>query len=1085
MSVYVCKTYFDCVERATNFVARFPIALDEPVLVICEDKLTLSVETAIAELTGGSFNVEVTSLGRYASKRLSERRYLSKEGAAMAVKKILTDIAPELTALKKAAASPSLASETGELIAQLKSAKILPDELSAATDGLEGRSAAKIRDIAKIFAAYEEFLSSNGLTDSNNALSDVSEAIACDEKLPCARVVFIGFSSITRQTADAIDEITSTAKSTDFFAVKGDNTDLYVNEFYDFVGKYDASPKMLPSSVTPEGDRILSSLFDPSAFAKSGTHTDKIHLYEATDVSDEAEYVAARIRREVIENGKRYRDIAIGAGDYSAYSLVLKRKLADYGIPFYSDEKTCLSELPISKLVDSLLRSKSGRGDLREIKNVLGNCLFISDRKISDAIIRALTVSSSTYKTFIEGKFSVGEIFADAKISLLYTFLTKLGKTDTAKNYSAAIRAFLTAAGVDENAKIAGDRLTAFASDDKAALLSSEKEAFLAVLDETENVLGDTPLSLDAYRRILLAGEEAAEMSVVQQNNDCVYAGELKNCKSKRRDILFAIGMTSDVPFVKGDSALLLDGDIADLEKLSLYVEPKLKIVNDREKEATGLALAAFGTNLILTRPALSRSGAPTAKSGVTDYFEKIFSDDVKPFTVFSASDLAVKKYSMSAARRDRADAFAFLAKRPALFSLVRLSDDFKEGATDDLSEIASLKVALARAGDADGVTACDELIGLINRDRLLKKNLPAENYFKDKTVSASALECFYSCPYKCFMRYCAGANEAATGDVKSFDYGNVLHAVAEKFVGNIKEMTSDDACRAFADATVDELLDDPSYKRFFARPDLAYSLFLTKKEAENLCVRLYREFLASGFTPVGEEVWFADWSDIKSLPLDTRRKGYRLIGKIDRVDKYGDYVRIIDYKTGHADEKIKDKRFYTGLNMQLYLYMNAFTRGKAKPAGAYYYALDDNYRGSDERRISMYGKTLNDENVIKATDSGFYENKQSEIINGAIKATKNGDGLSGSFADEISFGAYMRYAERLAEKAVDYVIDGVIVPSPYKGECAYCEFGSSCNFDPDTDSAREVPDRILPSDIEKAVAEDTAAGKGGKDDNE
>ena len=60
-----------------------------------------------------------------------------------------------------------------------------------------------------------------------------------------------------------------------------------------------------------------------------------------------------------------------------------------------------------------------------------------------------------------------------------------------------------------------------------------------------------------------------------------------------------------------------------------------------------------------------------------------------------------------------------------------------------------------------------------------------------------------------------------------------------------------------------------------------------------------------------------------------------------------------------------------------------------------------------------------------------------------------------------------------------------VTVPSPYKGECAYCEFGSSCNFDPDTDSAREVPDRILPSDIEKAVAEDTAAGKGGKDDNE
>ena len=49
MSVYICKTYFDCVERATDHVARFPINLDDPVIVFCEDKLTLEVERALAK----------------------------------------------------------------------------------------------------------------------------------------------------------------------------------------------------------------------------------------------------------------------------------------------------------------------------------------------------------------------------------------------------------------------------------------------------------------------------------------------------------------------------------------------------------------------------------------------------------------------------------------------------------------------------------------------------------------------------------------------------------------------------------------------------------------------------------------------------------------------------------------------------------------------------------------------------------------------------------------------------------------------------------------------------------------------------
>ena len=428
MSVYICKTYFDCVERATDHVARFPINLDDPVIVFCEDKLTLEVERALAKKRGGNFNAEVLSLGRYASKRLKGGKTLSKEGMAMAVKKILTDVAPELTALKKTAGSPSLASETSELIAQLKSAKIDPDELLTATENLGGRSAAKIRDIATVFSRYEKFLSESGLTDSNNALSRISEAVKDDETLGNTAVVFIGFSSITRQSAEAIDAISKAAKTTDYFAVKGENEDLFVNEFYSFVKKYDRSPTVCQSSVTDEAAKLLDGLFNPTVFSKNGKFTPKVYLYEAKDTADEAEFVARRIRRSVIEKGVRYRDVAIGVTDYDAYSIVLKRKLADYDIPYYSDEKTKLSSTPVASLVDCLFRAFSLGCDLDEVKEVIGNVLFIPDKAVSDEILRLITSDSSTYRSFIND-FNVKDEYENGKIGLLRNFLKTAKKT--------------------------------------------------------------------------------------------------------------------------------------------------------------------------------------------------------------------------------------------------------------------------------------------------------------------------------------------------------------------------------------------------------------------------------------------------------------------------------------------------------------------------------------------------------------------------------------------------------------------------------------------------------------------------------
>lgn len=1077
MAVYTCKTYFDCIEHATNAARELTKDLKRPAIIFCEDKLTLSVEEALAKKAGGSFSVEVSSFGRYVSKRLPSRNTLSKEGTAMTVKKILSRLSPELETLCRVSKSPSLATEIGELIAQLKSAKISPSELLSATDDLVGRSASKIRDVAKIFGEYEKFLTENRLTDSNNALSDMLKAIDNDENMPRTRVIFLGLSSLTKQSAAVVEKLVKTAFSADFFVVKGNNRDLYVNEFFEFCKRFDPSPKTLPTFANAEGEKLLNSLYDPTILAEDDKRTDRILqtdrvlIYDATDVADETDFIAKRIRREVIENGARYRDIAIAVGNTETYSLILKRTLKDYSIPFFSDEKRTLDELPLSRLVDSFLKAAAKR-DLNEVKRIINNSLFIFDKKISDEILRRIILGSTTYKSFIAGKFEQFEIFEETKLSLLITHLGKLENTASAKDYSSCVRGFLDECGIRENEKLIAEKLENYDAADEYSMLDAESEKFGNVLDEIENVLGDEILSLDEFRRTLNAGAQACEVSVIPQRKDCVYVGELKNCRFKQYDHLFVAGLTADVPTVKGDAALLLDSDIADLEKLSLSIEPKIRVVNEREKEASGIALASFAKTLTLTFPALSPVGSPTAKSRLLEYITKCFYQNNEPLKAINKSTLYIRKKSYDGETRDKADAFDFIAPRPALFSLVKKSADFKEGAADDLLEISSFYTALELNGDEKDLKTAESLLGKVNRERLIRKNISTENYFPKGRVSASVLECFYSCPYKCFMRYGAGATDAATGDARSLDYGNVLHAVAEKLVASYDTLKNEKDCREFAVTAVKEILSQDAYKRFYTRPDFAYSLKLLEDEAEKLCLKIYAELQNSQFVPDGQEVWFDDFAPVKAYPLNTKRRGFRLYGKADRVDKFGDLVRIIDYKTGHADEKVKDKRFYTGLNMQLYLYMNAFARGGNKPAGAYYYALDDNYVKSDEKKISMYGKTLKDETVVKATDKAFFENGGSSVIGGSLKKGK----LDGNaFAEETDLRAYMRYAEILAEKAVDDVCDGVIAASPYDGACEYCEFGSSCGYDSDSGfDERKIADRIYPKHISAAVAYET-----------
>ncbi|MBR2336494.1 MAG: PD-(D/E)XK nuclease family protein [Clostridia bacterium] len=1079
MSVFTSKTYFDCIQGAVEKATSFGVSLSSRVVLFCEDKFALSLEKALVLKAGGAFGAEVLSFGRYISKVFAGRKTLSKEGSAMAIKKILSEQRTNLKVLGGMSHSPSLAVKTAELIAQLKSAKVTPADLFNCLDGCPLSVSSKLFDIATVYQGYENFLLEKGLTDSSNSLSDMLVALERDESITSAHVILVGYSSVTKQSCEIMKKLLSVCKSCDFFTVSGNNTDLYTNEFVSFVTRLTSqAPIPTSSTLISEAEVILDRLFDPESFEKAGIYSDKVRVFEGKSILDEVEYVCSQIKKKIVADGYRYSDIAIGVGNLEAYSLLLKRKLADFDIPYFADEKRSLYSHPLCQLITHLLKA-SQRKDLSEIKRVIRSSLFMPEKELSDKLLRLMTENAVTAHSFIFGDDFIpfskdgGENFDNevlrSKRNAISTFILNFPKRASAKTYADIIEGFaLSTVGDEEDLSSPLYRLAKKleqmgAEEEKTFLLSGIK-GFTAVLDEIRNILGDESLSGEELLKILISGEEASEVSLIPEYYDSVYLSEIKNLRFEKYPCLFIMGLSGDVPPIKADTALLLDSDIARLESLAVSVEPKIRVVNNREKEATALAFACFEDELNLSFSLTTAEGKATVRSEILDYIENAFSSKEKRLTVINR--LSLEKELDTQAEEDVRQSLPYMSLRPAMLSMLSEGDDYKNGAISDLTGASSFFEALKKFDNQENIATARALVDNVNGDVKVKIDFPSSNCFAKGNVSASFVEAYYSCPYKCFLKYGVGVKDTLSAEIRSLDFGNILHNVAELFTPYISQVKTEDDCKKIANELTDKIFEDEKYSRFLKRPDFAYSSLLTKKEAEKLCVELFRQNKNSRFQTVGNEVWLA------RLPLLSKKGLYHLVGKVDRVDKYKNYVRIIDYKTGNAKNKSSENNFYAGQNLQLYLYLNAFALNGDKPAGAYYYAVNDDFKKEDDVPSVMYGKTLDDEEIICASDESFYsgDTERSSAFEIKRKVTKKGVSYEGKLADEKTMNAYMKYAKLMTTKAIDDVLDGVIIPSPYEKTCDYCEFGGICGRDKDKKSGYRSVKGVKTEHIIKAV---------------
>ena len=1055
-------------------------------IVFCEDKFTLALELAIAKEHGGTFGTNVFSFNRYMHKHLeSSKKLLSTEGSTLVIKGILLKNKSELTCFKRVN-DPNLASTVYELIAQLKSAKVTPNDIKNAIDKTSGNLKRKLKDIYLIFNLYEEYIESHNLTDGNNRLYRLPKHFSLSEEIKDTHVIIAGFPSLNRTLCEIFKAICARAKRVDFVVVAGQNKGVYTNELYNFVTFEYPNVENVEKGDYSIRNQLLDGLFNPNMLSQEGKYSSHVHLHKASDIIQEVEHVAQIIKRSVI-NGASYKDFSVCAEDIASYELTLRRVFEEYDIPLFYDASKNLAKHPITRLVCSYLDLARRNFDKNDLFAFVKNPLMCPNKSISDGFENYYIANSINRRT-VKQPFSAREVEDENAVkfmpeyeqirSMAVNVVEYLAGVNDFNDICQAIYKMLESINAFDNLKGLTEGLTRLNRAEISAYNEQAEEKFNAVISDALAILGEVNFSLAEAKNVILSGMTACKVSVIPEYNDCVFVGDFRSVRYNSVKNLFVLGLNDGVPVSKIDTALLCDRDIAKMEEVSVLVEPKIKEVNRRSREVACMAISSFTEHLYLSYSQALPGGTEGKMSEIMRYVTHIFSQKDKKTLIYTAEDYKKASLFLGENKEKNYKIKSYLTKKSAIKSFAEDISSYKEGKSEDfLAGSAFYKAIKEETGDLASLAG--SLLTASNAQ--VEYTTEGVDYAEGK-LSATAIEGYFECPYANFLKKGVKLLEREESDIKANDLGTMVHDVGETFINKIDWTCSKEEALDLANSIFESVIQKDAYARYLKSEGGKRAFELIKKESQSFCMSLFNAGNHSSLKPKFIEVYFGG-AKYPPIKVNTRKGEMKITGKIDRIDSDGENMSVIDYKTGAVNGSNADLNLYTGKKLQLFLYAKAFS-DKLKPLGAYYFPISNDFKEEIEQtQMSYVGKTIADEQQALLIDDTLVEGGKSTYLNANFMRKKDGTFRYPQYLlSEKEFNAYMKYSEQVAGEGLSEISEGVIIPSPYEGACAYCQFLGLCGYLEESDNRTRKIAKVEKVDILRAVNMAGEENKGGEE---
>ena len=997
------------------------------------------------------------------------RKPLNEFGRAMAVHRVMTEKAEELTYYRNMADLPGAVRRVREALDELNESEMTAEELeSCAESAATGTERAKLRDLQTIRNAYQELITEQ-FDDDKTVWTDTVNRLERGSLWDGADLAVYGFDSIRPDLRELLVKTCGRLHSARVFLTM-DSEDapdgrIYTQQHQSVrrlrqaledagLRAEEERPKGVRERCAPALRFLDRNLFAVSPEKWPADPRGEIALYAGASPWDETEKIAATLRRWYGE-GIPWTGMAVALPPESELGGMLRANLRINGIPFDYQKKDRASEHPVCRLLLSAL-----------------GCL--SDGYRTDQVI---TMARSGYSTLtaeeglrledyarahgVEGQrwlspFTAGQDAAETEeIRLrLITPVEELRRNlREARNAAAsveAIVAFLETERVWDRLREQEEELLDREMYREAVVSRQVWKQLTDLLEQLWTLLGSRRAAIGDLRQMLESALTGAEIAALPEKQDGVMIGEVGHLLAGETEALILPGVQDGI-LAAPESGWLTDPERRRME------EKTGRVIGISREQACLIrkydyyrTLTLPGKHLMISWSLQGEDGGALQQDGLIGQIRTLF-PELK----------AEGGISGDAGQTEPVTPVA------ALDGLGVRLDSLKRGKQDDLpADWRAAVVQLLHSG-VYGETARMIIQEMTPEDK--KKQINPETagkLFTTDLLSVSRLEQFASCPYRHFIDYGLRPVRQETFDFRNDEAGSFFHEALDRFM---KEAGRNERWPDLTDEQADSLMDGilneltEEWKEGPLQED-AMGIWQGESYLRRVryAARVLTRFAAnSEFRTIATEQSFGEADGLPPVVLTLRDGSKTAIrGKIDRIDTYengeGLWLRIVDNKS--SGRKPDPARMASGEQLQLMIYLKAAADSmpRAHVAGALYFPVEDrevaeetdNAAAIEDARmknVRMKGIVTAREDVIRAMDRDISPYSVDKVFNKDGTTAKNADWA-------VEEPTLLGLMDAAAEKAGELCgrmrggeIGAVPVTDGEETPCRYCDYHGIC----------------------------------------
>ncbi len=1025
---------------------------ESPILLVPEQFSFQSEKAVFERLKDARFqNASVMSFSRLCDEL--ERRNgnlcgktLTDADKQILIKRAVIRVADQLKLWSGYANSSGFSKGILEAIEEFKEQAILPEDLKKLSQIAESEKLKnKLFDTALIFGAYNELIAENFI-DPSNRLDKLYFNLQKDNFFEERPVFIDSFDGFTGQQFRIIDRILSTSpKVTISLTYDINDKKEYgilrnIRKTYEKIKsiaqKYDidiAEPLVLKENRYESlsiknlerlmfGEKVLEN------------KTPSVTVIKAQSVFDEAEFTARNIRRIVREQGARYSDFVIISRETENYEQALKIACEKNAVGCFSDKRIELSSMPIAVALLSAVEAipsfktdkifrflKSGIGvlqddDISELENYT-YVWNISGKKWTenwdmnpDGLSQNM---SSSAKQKLERINALREKAIKPLIRLANDF------KGTPELMSTALVKLLENCDAPKNFNLLAEKNTASGEFDLADAIRSSWDVMMSILNSMVVCFNDANISAKEYLEALKTSISFATVGVIPQMIDEVTFGSADRIRPSRPKYAFILGANQGV-FPKQTS----NGGIFAANERKAMIDLGLDITD------TTLDTASYEDFLVYANTCCA------TKEVYISYSSVLADGSAGHPSAFLESILENLEVNI---------------KNEPMQLEASNAPETLSGAFTEFCKRIENGVEMASILKGTNGELCLRADAVLNGDGNQKARITPETakalFGSTIKMSPTKFDDFNHCRFKYFCKYGLKVQKLYPAEFSAMQRGTLIHYVLQRIIEeygkDVSEFNYKKCCEA-VDKFTDEYLDSISGYRNIENERMSYLISNIRRSLYYVTERIAKEFAQSKFEPVKCELKIGDSGEIPAINIPVEDYGNIVLnGTVDRLDRYGAYIRVIDYKSGSKTFKLPDILF--GQNMQMLLYLYTLSQNEkygGTPAGVLYVKAKRVNDGTPAQR-RMNGIVLANEDVVLAME---------EQNGGEFIPKFNSEKQSDAYLSSEEFNKIFDFIGRKLKSTAKTLFEGRIEADPVDGleskACEYCDFSAVCRIE-------------------------------------